>query len=226
MGIAGGMGVRGRNSPFLGFFGFFGSFTGPSVVAVYLKRKKFWFSAPSFQEVLYDGSAMEEVETPGGRALQGRMLKGSAFYRDNPKLVCMGHPDCRRPCSYEPDHRVMKAALKALHAGVLTAADFRCIELDTQGFPGKVIIGYQGQDPTGAHSKRARYACERAYSKIKRRLCLLCSMLWAADRPKGPRIDAHQNLRYQKEEWKEVRRHQGRGAIRLRKKTFSIQDYD
>lgn len=170
---------------------------------------------------------MEEVETPGGRALQGRMLKGSSFFRDNPKLVCMGHPECRRPCSYEPDQRVLKAALKALRAGVLTQDDFRCIELDTQGFPGKVIIGYHGQDPTGAHSKRARYACERAYSKIKRRLCLICSMLWAADRPKGPRIDAQQNLKYQKEEWKEVRKGQGRGSVKLkRKKTFSIADYD
>lgn len=169
---------------------------------------------------------MEEVADPGGRALQGRMLKGSAFYRDNPKLVCMGHPDCRRPCRYEPDHLIMKAAVKALRAKIITPEDFRCIELDIQGFPGKVILPYQGPDPTGAHSKRARYACERAYSKIKRRLCELCSLLWAADKPKGPRVDAEQNLKYQKEEWKEIRKAQEKRPLRTRRKAFRIADYD
>lgn len=169
---------------------------------------------------------MEEVASAGCRALQGRMLKGSAFYRDNPKLVCMGHPDCRRPCRYEPDHLILKAAAKALKMGTITEDDFRCIELDIQGFPGKVILPYHGQDPTGAHSKRARYACERAYSKIKRRLCELCSMLWAADKPKGPRIDSHQNLKYQKEDWKEIRKTQEKRPLRTRRKGFSIADYD
>lgn len=174
---------------------------------------------------------MEKVEAAGGRALLQRRLmtlKGSAFYRDNPKLVCMGHPDCRRPCSYEPDDHLLKAALKAFRAGVLTKGDLRCIRLDTQGFPGKVIIGYQGQDLTGAHAKRARYACERAYSKIKRRLCVLCQMLWAADKPRGPRLDANQGLRYPKEDWKAVRQHQGGKTIRIKRKkgVFSIADFD
>lgn len=174
---------------------------------------------------------MEEVENPGGRALLQRRLmtlQGSTFYRDNPKFVCMGHPDCRRPCRYEPDDRVLRAALKALRAGVLTEDDFRCIELDIEGFPGKVILGYQGQDPTGAHSKRARYACERAYSKIKRRLCQLCQMLWAADRPKGPRIDLNRNLKYPKKEWKTVRKNQAGRLLKVkrRKDTCSIADYD
>jgi hypothetical protein len=174
---------------------------------------------------------MEKVETPGGRALLQRRLmtlKGSAFYRDNPKLVCMGHPDCRRPCSYEPDDRILKAARKAFSTGILTKGDLRCIELDTQGFPGKVIIGYPGPDLTGAHSKRARYACERAYARIKRRLCVLCTMLWAADRPRGPRIDVNQNLKYPKEGWKAVRKAQGGRRIRIRRKkgVFSIADFD
>jgi hypothetical protein len=177
---------------------------------------------------MYDGSSMAQVEAGGGRALQGRMLKGSAFYRDNPKLVCMGHPDCRRPCRYETDDRILKAAQKAFRAGILTKGDLRCIQLDTQGFPGKIIIGYHGQDPTGAHSKRARYACERAYSKIKRRLCQLCQMLWAADKPKGPRVDADFNLKYPKEEWKAVRKDQGgrRTRIKRKKGVFSIASFD
>lgn len=170
---------------------------------------------------------MEEVEAAGDRALQGRMLKGSAFYRDNPKLVCMGHPDCRRPCRYERDDRILRAARKAFRAGVLTKDDLRCIELDIEGFPGKVILGYHGADRTGAHAKRARYACERAYSKIKRRLCQLCQMLWALDKPKGPRLEADQSLKYPKEAWKEVRRGQTGGRVQIkRKKAFSITDYD
>lgn len=155
-------------------------------------------------------------------------LQGSAFYRDNPKLVCMGHPDCRRPCRYEPDDRILKIARKALRAGVLTKDDLRCIELDTQGFPGKAIIGYRGPDRTGAHSKRARYACERAYAKIKRRLCQLCQMLWASDRPRGPRLDADQNLKYPRETWKAVRKGQGGKKVRIKRKkgVFSIADFD
>jgi hypothetical protein len=156
------------------------------------------------------------------------MLKGSAFYRDNAKRTCMGHPDCRRPCRYEPDERILAAAKRALRAGVLTQDDFRCIMLDMQGFPGKVILPYQGQDPTGAHSKKAKYACERAYAKIRRRLCQFCQMLWSFDKPKGPRVDANRELKYLRENWKAIRKTQGRGAIKIKRKkgTFSIADRD
>lgn len=170
------------------------------------------------------------MDGPCCRALlqgQLKMLKGSAFYRDNRKLICMGHPDCRRPCSYEQDEHILRAAQKSLRAGAMTGEDFRCIELDTEGFPGKTIIGYIGQDPTGAHSKRARYACERAYAKIGRRLCMLCSLLWAADRPKGPRR-CGQDLKYPREEFKAVRAAQGAASprVRRRKGTVSLKDYD
>lgn len=153
----------------------------------------------------------------GCSPLKERMLRGSSFYRDNTNLACMGHLDCRRPCRYEPDWSILHAAKRAQAKGVLSDGDYRCIELDIMGYPGKVIIGYAGQDPTGALSKRAKYACERAYSKIGRRLCELCQMLWAFDRPKGPRLDADLHLKYQREEWRTVRARQTGRSLRLRR---------
>jgi hypothetical protein len=110
----------------------------------------------------------------------------------------------------------------------LNCADFRCIELDILGYPGKVIIGYAGQDPTGALAKRAKYACEKAYSKIGRRLCLVCQMLWAMDKPKGPRIDADLQLKYPRDEWRSIRQNQASGSLRFkrRKGIFSISNQD
>lgn len=154
------------------------------------------------------------------------ILKGSSFYRDNPKLVCMGHPDCRWPCKHERDRSILRAARAALTSGTLSHAELRCLELDIQGFPGKVIIGYAGQDPTGAMAKRAKYACEKAYAKIGRRLCLLCQMLWAADKPKGPRLNANLKLKYPKETWKTVRESQASGPLRVRRKHFSFSQRD
>lgn len=146
------------------------------------------------------------------------MLRGSGFYRDNPRLRCMGHPDSRKPCRYEEDWRILRAARQAQARGILTAQEFRCLELDIEGYPGKVIIGYQGQDPTGALSKRAKYACERAYAKIGRRLCLFCQMLWAFDRPRGPRLTADLELKYPKEDWRSVRAQQGDRSLRVRRR--------
>lgn len=153
---------------------------------------------------------------------------GSGFYRDNLKLVCMGHPDCRRPCRFEPDAYILKAAHRGVKTGRLTRADLRCILLDMEGYPGKVILEAVGKDLTGAVAKRAKYACERAYAKIGRRLCLFCQMLWAADRPKGPRLDADQKLKYLKEDWRSVRESQDHGGVRLRRRkgAFSLADWD
>lgn len=159
------------------------------------------------------------------------MLKGSSFYRDNTELACMGHPDCRRPCRFEPDASILKAARKGVRTGLLTASDLRCIQLDMEGYPGKVIVEAVGKDPTGAVAKRAKYACERAYAKIGRRLCLLCQLLWAMDKPKGPRIDAARNLKFPREDWKEIRQAQAcspGGSLRVRRRvgTVSLMDHD
>ena len=156
------------------------------------------------------------------------MLSGSSFYRDNRKLVCMGHPDCRRPCRHEPDSSILRAAHLAIKKGLLSEADLRCITLDTQGFPGSVIVGEPGKDPTGAVAKRAKYACERAYAKLGRRLCMLCQMLWAADKPKGPRLDGAKNLKHPREDWKEIRATQGGRSLQIKRRpgTVSFMDHD
>lgn len=152
--------------------------------------------------------------------------RGSGFFRDNPKLSCMGHPDCRRPCRHEPDRLILKAARAAARRGRLSAEDLRCIELDSSGFPGRMIVGYAGGDPTGKHAHRARYACERAYAKIGRRLCRVCRMLWAMGTPKGPRLEAGE-LKWPVESFPEVRRGQERGSVRLkRRRAVPLLEHD
>ncbi len=153
--------------------------------------------------------------------------RGSGFFRDNPALRCMGHRGSVKPCSYEPTRAVLRAARAAARRGRLSAGDLRCIELDSSGFPGRAIVGYADGDPTGKHAHRARYAYERAYARIGRRLCRLCRMLWALETPKGPRLEAGMRLRWPVEAFPSVRQNQVRGPVRLkRRRTVSIMDHD
>lgn len=153
---------------------------------------------------------------------------GSSFYRDNPRLRCTGHPECVNPCIFESSKDILHEAALAFDRGIISREELRCITMDLSGFPGKLIIGYSGSDKSGRYAHRARYACERAYAKIGRRVCSLCYMLWSAERPKGPRLDPEMRLRYPIERFSEVRRSQSRGPLKCkrRKGHFSMNDTD
>jgi hypothetical protein len=49
-----------------------------------------------------------------------------------------------------------------------------------------------------------------------------------ANKADGPRVDANRELKYLRENWKAIRKTQGRGAIKIKRKkgTFSIADRD
>lgn len=137
-------------------------------------------------------------------------------YRDKTALRCMGHPLSVFPCVYEPAAELLEIARQAFAGNVLTEVDFRCIQADTDGFPGKVIVRSCGTDLTGKIAKKAKYWCERAYAKLGRRVCELCQILWTNDRPKGPRLTAEGGLRYQIESFPHVKRSQGRRLLKVK----------
>jgi hypothetical protein len=147
-----------------------------------------------------------------------QMLSGSNFYRDNEALRCMGHPQCKPPCVFEPNKALFRAVRRASGEGTLTVEEVRCITLDVEGYPSSVILREPGPDPTGRVSHRAQYACERAYAKIGRRVCVLCRMLYSLELPKGPRVDEKMELRYPAEAFPEIRERQAVGPIRIRQR--------
>jgi len=142
---------------------------------------------------------------------------GSNFYRDRKDLRCVGHPRCEPPCVYEPDEQILEAVQEAYRKRRLSKEEVRCIELDLEGYPSSVILQQPGPDPTGKVSHRAKYACERAYAKVGRRVCWKCQMLYSLERPKGPLVDEGMKLRYPVTSFPFIRERQAEGPIKIKR---------